>query len=701
MVITYFFYFILLSNLIGYIFLFVFKASVLVSILTIFLAFFLSYFLTKHHLLFKTDILKNKLLFLPFFVLLIATMFVVSPIIKTQTIDSYPFVFFPSVTDYFKHMYTITSIKSFGIPPLHPYLPQLNMTYYYGYYILPSLVSIIFPHLQNYILYIYVFFTSLLSLLIIFNLYKHFIKSNLLLFISFCLISFGTGLDIIPTKITNKIGTGKLIELWSIKPDLGLRIDNTFTSFLWTPQHFFSAVIACYCIFNLLENKNKSWLNVLCLSFVFLSSSFVFIPLLIFIGLFFLFNSRKRIYIIKNLFLTFLFCSPFIFTTLFQKTSTFSFFTPKSYYFTSVKFLNYLFTFIAEYGSLIILLPIFLFAQKKPKNILQLITVWSLLNIFLTWIIRSANYNDYALRSTLLIQLFFPVSLSYYLKSISKNKQRIVYSLLVINLCFSLLGFFYEYYYRWKERSSLDVHQSQLITYLRTFKPSTSVLGEGEWAYKIPPLAFKPIYSSEFYDSANYLGVSKNDYQGLYTNLSKDIFFTQNVSNNQATQILQKNNQLSSLKQYFSLLKTEYLLLNNKIYVRQDINPWYEIFSHMLNIDSISVDQYSLYKVNDLRQFFNSNVLSIDSISNSLQIKDFHKLPVGTFYLYTCNNSDADQYIHFEPDNQYVLFDSTLTPHQCIGNLYVNTDNSKLTIDPYWQDQTLYFHRLKNSSLQS
>lgn len=699
MVITYLFYFILLSNLVGYILLFIFKSSVLVSLLTISLALILSYYLSNYYPLFKIKFVKKIFLLLPFSVLLTFTMFVVSPIIKTQTINGYPFIFYPSITDYFKHMYTITSIKSFGLPPLHPYLPQANMTYYYGYYILPSLVSIIFPHFQNYIFYIYVFLTSLLSLSIIFSLYQHFIKSNFLLFISLCLISFGTGLDIIPTTMINKIGTGKLIELWSIRPDLGLRIDNTFTSFLWTPQHFFSAVIAFYLIYNFLENKYKLWLNVLCLSFVFLSSSFVFIPLLLFFVFIFLVKPQLRLKIFRPLFFTFIFCLPFIYTTLIQKTNTFNFYIPKSYPFTSVNIINCLITFITEYGLLIVLLPLFLLAKNKSSPKLLLLSIWSLVNIFLTWFIRSSNYNDYALRSTLLIQIIFPICLVDYINLLNNRKKIILYIALFINLFFSILGFCYEYLNRWKERSSLDVHQSQLITYLRTFKPSVSVLGEGEWAYKIPPLAFKPICSSEFYDSANYLGTSKNDYQGQYTKLSKDIFFTQNVTNDQANQLIQKNNQLLSLKQFISLLKTDYLLLNNKIYVRQDINPWFEIFSHMLNIASISIDQYSLYKVDDLKQFFNTNILTLDSQSNSLKIKDFHKLPLGTFYLYTCNNSDTNQYIHFEPDNQYVLFDSTLMPNQCIGNLYVNTDNSKLTIDSYLQNQQLYYHPIETITL--
>lgn len=683
-------YFIIVSNLFLYISLIIFKINHFSIIVPLLISIFVAQKINKKNK-FKFKINRLFLIGLP---LLISNLIILYPLIQNINIDGFRFVSYPSATDFFKHLYTITSIKTFGLPPKHPYMPLSKFTYYYFYYLLPSGFSYLLPTYQHYILYVYVAITSLLSIIIITYLISSIIKNKLAKLIALSYIFYGQGLDIIPTIIGPKQTVNRLIEMWSIKANLGLRIDNPFIAFIWTPQHFFSATIGLLFVYYLTKKKFNPIIASLLLSFTIGSSIFVSISICFLISILFLSNyHHQRISIIKTITITAITIIPFFFYIKSSAGNIFNLFSYNPYQFTkSGKLINTIICLLIDYGP-IYFINLFLLPTAKLSTKNKIIFFLCLVSIPTTTLfIRSPNYNDFGLRANLPIQIISAIFFAYLIQTKPKTKPVLIF-IFLINIFISSLGFLYEIKVRWQDRQILDVSTSQLINQLRKFNQNKtiSVLGKGEWVYKIPPLGFKPIYSSDLYDSANYFNHHSRQYSDF--TIANINLFKPNISTSITQLINDIQHELDNMALIFSSLETDYTLINKKIFVKQDVNPYFNIFIDLFKVDHIKLTD-NFYLINNKSALNKLNQYKLVIKSASQINLDKHKsfnLNQGLYIISICNPTPINQCYLFEPEEHYTLINTCLDTTQCVGqiffqpnqsqtNIKINTDNNLKTI---------------------
>lgn len=634
----------------------------------------------------------NKWLLIPAGILFLANAIVLLPLVTDVHLSGFTFITYPSATDFFKHLYAVTSISHFGLPPLHPYFPAAQFSYYYGYYLIPSAFSYLFPLVQHWALYLYVLLTSAVSLLFLVDIYTHFLRRSWQSFLAFLPAIFGLGWDIIPTLIDNRSPGGRLIELWSITHGLQLRIDNPFTAFAWTPQHFFAAIVALITVYLLVFTKIRNAFLFLCLYiYLFISSVFIFIPLCFFSLLYFIYEPEDRSFLFRVGIVSILLSLPFMFF-IGGRGNLFEHFVPGVFPFFKNFLANRIVTWFIEYGPLLFFMPIwlFLFISKANFRRFLFIYVMVLVPIVATWFFRSPNYNDFALRSILPIQLVVPLLAAWLIGNYKSLPIKIaLLALIILSFVGSLPGFAYEYASRWRERGILDVETSQMLMAVQKLPRDVSLaaIGKDVWIFQIPPWGFHPILTSNLYDSANYLGPLPGDLHTQYEILDQEIFSTQTIDRDLNSVLAQRNSKLSGFNIFFSAFQYNYLLAKNS-------DPWTPIFKSLASGSKPLTPHFTLIPRpqllnHSLQISYTGTPISISSLPAGRQ--DFKsQIPVGSWFLVSCNSSGVPYQI-LKIDN-YTVFQGSVSQNGCIGNFYsqASTSSAQLSSDTTITNLTAY-----------
>lgn len=601
---------------------------------------------------------------------------VLYPYVAKISVNNFVSLGLSSVTDMYKHSYVITAIKEFGLPPKHPYFPEAGFSYYYGYYLIPSFFSRLLPYWQNIILFLYILATDFLALLIIRNVIHKFIKTGFVRLTALLSVVWGMGLDIIPMFIDKVLSKPSLIEMWSITNQLGLRIDNTYVSLLWAPQHFLAASLTLWVIIKINENRINLWRDGAIMAFICLSSVFVAIGMgmaLVFIFL----NKpeiRKKVGLMSMGVILLL--MPYILDNIGRGKGLFSIYRPMPFNFWEGQdIFNYMASLVVEYGSLMVMLPVIVFWSKNNIKLNWLWLKIIYLPVMLTWFIRSAGYNDLALRITILSQLLAVLVFFNIWESLKQRIIKIITGILiVINLFLSLTGLGYEYTSRWKMRQILDPYESELILKLRQInnRESFAANGKGEWIFKIPPLAFKPVFTSDLYDSGAYLTDNPNKTFGKYESMEKRIFYRQNQGSSMEEIIESRNKEFTEIYKYFAEYDYDWILFDNRIGVKNGKNPWVNLLNK-LEVESWRITPvFTAYRRQSILKKLEQNQIVVDgSVIEEFKITDNKFImPAGVWYVAACNDSGIIKTFRFEPEDGYKVFENDLKNGECLGNLY-------------------------------
>lgn len=695
--------FLTVTNLSIYVFWLTLGSNLFSSLLAVFVSlFYIAIYLRKFSFQFKTGIFIKlnsipPLILIIFNIALIA--FVLSPYIKLINIDNFVSVGYSSVTDLFKHSYVVTSLKSTGLPLQHPYFLPASFSYYYGYYLIPALFSRFCPQFQNYFLFIYILLTDLFSLLILYSVIKKIIKNSFFRLSALLLIIFGMGMDIFPMFLSGGLNQPNLIEMWSISYQLGLRVDNTYTSLLWTPQHFFAAALSLLSIYKITRKKFTLWFLIPVFSYICLSSAFVALSLALVTLIIFLLmpSKRNRIFIAGIVSSALLF--PYLSSVFGKGASIFTFYHFLPYqFFKNGHLLNYFLTLLSEYGLIFFILPFLIplyLTKKGPKYTLALyLSVY--IPLIITCFIRSSGYNDFALRGIILSQLLAVILFMSAIEMISRRVFRyFLTSIVYLNLIISCSGYVFEYISRWKTRQILDPYTSELILKLRSIDDSQifAAAGKDEWIYKIPPLAFKPIYTSDLYDSGAYLQDNPQKTFGKYESLEKNIFFKPNSGKNLTEIISQRNNYFLSLDNFLSDYRYDWIIFDNRIGVKTGLNFWVPFFEKIGVKSWKLTNTFTAFNRQSLVQQLDKHQIFINQNQKQTYKIDDNKvtLPAGFWYLAMCNKEKNDTILNFEPENTYSIFNSSVTSNSCIGNLiYLRNDSLYKLIGSHSQQIYIY-----------
>lgn len=619
---------------------------------------------------------------------LLALAFILSPLIFTQTLDQTTFLRFPGIGDYYKHVYTIVGIITKGLPPLNPYFPGSSMGYYYGYYLIPAAISSFFSLSPSLVLFYWVLFTTAIFLISFYLLTLKYFKHSLHRLLALAALIFGLGLDIWPLLFSQPNSTAH-IEVWSQFYKLEFVVNNTYTALIWVPQHVLASIFALAIVHQLLSKKPNLIFLSLAFPFIFLTSIYVSLPLVLFTFLYFIFYSRFRRQLIFLGLYSFLLLLPYL-SQLTQRGSTLGFYHYQPFPFFTHSFsfyLNTLLSLVFDYGFIFLLFPFFFFLphRKIPLRLsLIFFTIYTFF-FFIIFFLRSYAFNDFAMRSQLPLQIGFLILFFLFLTCLKlKLHRRLLLLLFTLNLLFSSPGFFYEIYHRWQDRLLLDPYTTQLNLALRTYPPQTifAAIDRQDWVSYIPTLGFHPVISPSLYDAGVYFSGPEGERHGQFEQLGINLFNRTTMASDSASLIQTQDQLFSKLHQYFSYYPFDYLILDSRVWVKQGVNPWLIVFQQ-LNLPLTQITPvYRLISQSDLLKALSHTQISLNqSQAKTLKITD-HQLPLpqGLWFLSSCDTKNGVN-LKLEFTDHYGLFDQSSTSNlHCFGHLFYQPDNSPLDI---------------------
>ena len=551
--------------------------------------------------------IKYLLIVIP---LVLISAILISPLVRSVKGGDIEFVNKYSVTDYYKHIYTATAINSGHITPVHPYYPIGSYVYYLGYYFLPTFFVKLHLFSLGQIFFVYSIVTGVLAWLSIISVLVQHVKLWRNRVLSIIFLAYGQGLDIWPTIIHNKEGYGKLIELWSINDLIGLRVDNVFTSYLWTPQHFFAAAVALIALNLFFLNKGRLLSGVL-LGYVLISSVFVGIFLIVGLISIFLLRNTKLKNLVIVIALGFIMSMPMV-SRMIGNGGIFQFYVVGGFNFGYIPVINLLLTLISEYGLVLIMMPIWIFWVRR--RILKSIKIILLgcLPILLTWVVKTKGFNDFAIRGTLLWQIISIIFLGYILEKIEGRKKKVLLLLILVNLFVSLLGYNYEIQSRRSELyERLGPEESLLINTLKDHSDKKFMaIGREEWIFMTPIVVGKPILTSSLYDAGQYLGSAYGYEHSIYEATENRIFFTE-ISGDSINSVLKEMDlRWKDFGRFFKLGNSDWLIVDNR--------DQRTVILEKFRAESIVLTgKFKLVNVEDLQSRIDRNKLMVSKISKN------------------------------------------------------------------------------------
>lgn len=603
--------------------------------------------------------------------------FVISPFVLTKTTDSFRHIQITDVGDYYKHSFVVTMLKLDGIPPSHPYFPVAKLSYYFGYYLIPASFSKLFNIAPNLSFYVFSIVTDILGLLIILRIFHNFLKTYIGKLLAVLLLITGVGVNIFPEIFSKFPFPGYLINPEIFATDIGFQLINNYKAILFVPQHFFAACLSIGLIHNLIFEKKNIFFVSITTAFIFLSSLFVSWVFILWLFLVFVFYKENRIFLI----ICGVFTIALLFPYLIQLTNRTNLFYLN--HFQPFKFIpsenilvyltNTFLTAILQYGLILTILPFLIISKGKIflKSNLLLILGFSL-PIIITWIIRSPIYNDFSLRGLMPLQLILPL---FFMKLYEQLKQKFLkiflFALILFVITISFLGFYLEYLRHWKSRMILHPSISQLIFEIRKIPDDIklSAIDRDRWVEFIPSLGFKKVLSPFLFDSYVYFVGDKTLEHGQYERQAIDLFLEPTQADNLENLVKIKNTQLENLNDFFKKYPTDKLILNNKLWVKKDINPFLVFFREVgiklspLTSDFTLVDYQSLVEITSKLQM----VIQSDKKMNlTINNKQF-PLEKGLWFISSCGEFTN---IHLELEDYYQLFNRSVNKGSCVGRIF-------------------------------
>ncbi len=664
-----------------YLFLSLFGNQTLIWILSVVAGLGLSFVLIKKDwadlkkdflLLFK---LKNLPLFLIILIVLAATAYVLSPIVKTTSSNNFEHIVLTDVGDYYKHIMVVTSLADSGIPIKNPYFPIANLSYYYGYYLIPAFLSRVFGLYPNWSFYLWSLMGDFLGLLLITEVANKVLKKFYLKFLAITLVLFGTGVDIIPF-VFNTLGQDQTNQ--------GLQLINNYKALLFVPQHFFAACLTVFIIYKVWFDNLKLIYFVLISSFLFLCSVFVSLTFIFWSFLIFIFQKKLRLYLIKTGPLIVLLLLPYL-LSLTDRGSLFFLNHFDPYPFTSNFYTNTFYTFFVKLGPMIILIPLLLVITRTFNLTIFLGIVLLLLS---TLVIRTPVFNDYSMRTSMPIQLCIPI-IFYYLISKIKSKSLSVFLIMcsLIILIISVKGFYLEYLRHWRNKEFLPPSQSEILLKIRSLPKdiTLSSVDRNKWVELTPSLAFKKITNPSLFDSYMYLtGEETGKLHGQYESQTGTLFYDPSIASSPEELAKNKNQDLTLLHDFFQKYPEKEFLLNNKLWVKKDTNPWVIILSQM-GVKSYAItSEFTAFNYQDLlEKTKNSQIFINTEKGQRSEVKNRQVfVPEGLSFITYCSE-DLPKMVKIEFEDYYLVAEHQLSNPEtkCLGKIFYldKEDNLFLT----------------------
>ena len=694
-----------LTSLIIYLFLTLLGSSLLVWISAVILSLSLLIYIFRQNLesfnLTKNSLsLKNLSFLLIILIFVFAKAYVLSPFILSKTVDSFKHLQITSVGDYYKHSFVVTVLGQDGIPPAHPYFPEAKLSYYYGYYLIPAFLYKVFQIFPNYAFYFFFIATDILGLLIILNVLKDHIKKYPARVLTFLAIIFGAGVNIFPEIWARFPLFGVTLNENIFASTVGFQLINTFKAFLYVPQHFFASCLSIGLINQLIFKKPRILVVAISTAFVLLSSVFVSWTLGIWLFLIFIFSGKLR----KSLFisgvLTLIFILPFI-LQISERENILSLnkYQPVLFFTNFLSFLNPFFTALIQYGPITFVFAVLgiFYGRRNPVFILGFI-----LPLILTWVLRSPNFNDFSMRGLMPLQLALPI---LYVKVFEQIKNRLFKAFLVALLFMIVIagfyGFYLEYVKHWKGRMILHPNISELIYKIREYPESEklSALDRDRWVEFIPSLGFKKVLSPFLFDSYVYFVGDSSIEHGQYERQAIELFIEHSVGKSLDELIEQKNMQLSKLFTFFDKYSSDWIIVNNQIWVKKDLNPWLIIFSEM-NVESKSLTaNFTLINYQSLIEKLSNYKISVGKEGLVIPVAD-KKFPLkkGLWYLASCSLK-KDQ-LSFELQDYYLIFNEKMDGENklCAGKIFYLQEDEDVRLMHTSNIEVVYAYPLKIES---
>ncbi len=644
---------------------------------------------------------RSSLLLVPVIFILITFSFVLSPLIKTTLVDGNPVLGLTALGDYYKHLYVLTSIKTSGLPPHHPFFPPSTLSYYYGYYLIPAAFSSVFNLDLAHVFFAYLLTTTFVVLFVIVQLSMALFNTWYQRLLALTLFVFGTGLDIIPTLIQAKTGvlTANHIEFWSQVLNLSnYLVNNIYTMLLWVPQHCLPSLIVLVTGVMFLKERRPSffWL-ALVIWFSVISSTFVSVGLVVWLGLIFLLISKARLRLILSGLVATCLLLPYL-TELSGRGSILSFgfyMTPFQYLPFLPQWINYFLTFFTEYGLILVAIPVFFIVRgKENRKEATLITLAVGLPIIIGLFVKSSGFNDFSMRSILPSEMALPFLMAFSLKEVATSIwKKAVFFLLLLSFIPAITGFFYEVHFRLIDRGVINTTTSALLLRLRKNPiPNLAVLDNDDWVFLIPSYGYEGVYSPRLFDSNGYLSDSGLKKQISYANLVNDLFVNETLGKDYLEVVRVRRESLQMMNQFFDSYKSLNFLLPKYRGEKSATNSWFK-FMELLGTPGSSVsNDYVVFKGTDI-----SDSLSDKNISLNLSLlrkSDSHKslyLKKGLWFIVGCSLKDSTV-LRLELTDYYTLFDKKVKPNQiiCAGNTYYQSNDGNIAISKTSQLDSIY-----------
>ncbi len=690
-----------LTSIILYLFLTLLGNNLAVWIAALFVSLLLLAFIYKHSLALRarqslpihfTQGKQNLSFILIILLFIFAKAYVLSPLVITKTVNSFEHIQVTPVGDYYKHNFVVTLLAQDGIPPGHPYFPQAKLSYYYGYYLIPASFYKVFNIFPNYAFYIFFLITDFLGLLILLSVLKTHLTKYSSRLLALLLLLFGAGVNIFP-------------RIWGMESifstSVGFQLINTFKAFLYVPQHFFAACLTVGLINEIIFRKPKILNTTVTVTFILLSSIFVSSTLAIWLILIFVFLKHKRLLLFLSALLTTLLIIPYV-LQLSDRENLFYFnnFTPFIFFENSLTYLNPMLTAFFQYGPLVFILAFLLLVLGKQFIKKHLVIILGfLMPLFITWIIRSPLYNDLSMRSLMPLQFSLPILFIKFIE-VSKNKflKNSLLLISVIVLVFGFYSFYLEYSNQWKARLVLHPNVSELLFKVREFPDSTKLaaLDRDRWVEFIPSIGFKKVLSPFLFDSFVFFVGDLTPEHGQYERMALDLFIDHNIGKTKEALVEQKNMQMSKLFTFVNMYQADWLILNNQLWVKQDINPWLVIFEEMgVKIKPLT-SNYTLLNYSSLVDKTSKYKISVDNEGLTIPIKEKQfPLKEGLWYLASCSNKGG--HLFFELEDYFLIFNQDMDGNNksCAGKIFYLKQNEEVRLTNNSNIEVVYAYPLK------
>lgn len=657
---------------------------------------------------------KNLLLLIPAVFIIFAFGIVLSPLVKTVVIDGHQVFGLTSLGDYYKHLYILTSIKTEGLPPHHPFFPSSGLSYYYGYYLLPSAISSTFNLDLATVFFFYLLFTTFTVIVVATQISLSLFRSWYQHLLAVFLFLIGTGLDIVPTLKMAKSGlmTANHIEFWSQILSLNnYLVNNLYTVLLWVPQHSLPSIIVLVAGLYFVKEKEISifWLTLV-IWFCFISSTFVSTTLLVWLGLAFLFQSRNRLKIVVSCLIAFCLLMPYL-RDLTGRGSllSYGFYMTPFQYFPGLPFwLNCFLTFFTEYGLIIIAIPIyFITRNRKDKKEAWLVSLAVFTPILIGLFVRSAGFNDFSMRSILPVQMALPFMMAYSLEKVQSYAwKKVVFLFLVLSFIPTMTGFFYEIHFRLIDRSTIDIATSDLLTRLRKNPVANlAVIDNEDWVFLIPSYGYQAVYSPRLFDSTGYISNSGLKEQSEYENKVNSLFIYPTVGKSADEVAKVRQNNFNMINDFF----VTYKHLNFVIPVYHggevSLNPWFNLFESLGVEKQPLTNQYSLFKGAEIDEALSKKHILLDQSKLERLYPDKEDqvyINKGVWLVMACSRPGMDS-LKLQFLNHSLLVDQKVTTREplCAGQLHNQLKNEVLKITESSQFESIHLAPVLASPLLS